>query len=351
MKRIKVGINGFGRIGRTIARVNREKNIFDIAAINDINPDTKNLAYLLKYDSTYGRFADNVGSDENTLIIGDRAIPVHCNPKVTDVPWEKHGVDTVIDASGDKSNLDAMIGYSGPVRQFIVTHAASGYDGVKTVIFGVNESSFNPGKHKIVSSSICDSVALSPLVRILTENHGIESGFLVTLHPWLSYQKLLDGKSIPISYPEDSLSHFALGRSSINSLIPKSTTAVQAASSVFPGLSDKIRSFSYRVPTNIVTGAVLTVMLDKSIRKSDLIARFEEAEKEQQWNVFKNSWDPLTSLDYLGSDYSIVMDHRWTRVENNRHVQIVFWYDNEWGYSSRVVDFLKLMASKKFVPE
>ena len=345
MKRLRIGINGFGRIGRACFRVNDQSEHFEVVAINDTNPDVDNLAYQLQYDTTYGRFPAPVKQENDALNIGGRLIPVYHEPIVTDVPWEKHDVDIVIESSGIGANLEPMRDAKSSVKHFVITHSPSTFSDFETVIFGVNETEVDLSQHKIISSSICDTIALSPIIKQITRTHQIESGYLVTLHPWLSYQNLLDGPSVSWSQPGDMYSHYALGRASTDNLIPKSTSAIMAAECVFPGLGDRVQSFSYRVPTSIVSSAVLILLLDKDIEHSELVSRFTDFEAQQSHHVIHNSIEPLTSIDYRGQDYSLIIDQRWTKVERGNHVKLVYWYDNEWGYSSRVVDVVRLLGN------
>ena len=342
MKKLKIGINGFGRIGRAIYRINDQKDFFDVVVINDINPDIKNIAYLLQYDTTYGRLGKKVEHDKDALIVGSKRAHVYHESRILDVPWEKYDVDVVIDSSGIMANFLAIKNCKSKVKNFVVTNAQS--NGIKTIIFGVNEHELKPDIHKVISSSICDTIALSPLIKLISETHQIESGYLITLHPWLSYQNLLDGPSISWSQPGDIFSHYALGRSSVQNIISKSTSAILAADHVFPALSKKIESVSYRVPTSIVSGAALTLILDKDIDRSELIDRFSNFEKKQKIKIICNTTEPLTSADYLGEEYSVIVDHRWTKVKNKRHVRLMYWYDNEWGYSCRVVDLVNKLS-------
>ncbi len=346
MKKVRIGINGFGRIGRAIYRINHRKQNFDIVAINDINPDIKNMAYLLQYDTTYGRFNEIVEHKKNQLHVGSHKTNVYHKEKILDVPWEKHGVDIVIDSSGIYANIGPMLHDNSRVKNYIVTNSPSGYKDVKTIIFGVNEAECDPDKQKVFSSSICDTIALTPILKLIQQTHQIESGFLITLHAWLSYQNLLDGASASWSQPGDIFSHYALGRASTENLIPKSTSAITAADHVFPGLSGKIQSFSYRIPTKIVSSAVLILLLNKDINKPELQSRFQEYEETQKYKIIRNSVEPLTSLDYCGEEYSTIVDQRWTKVENGRHMKLVYWYDNEWGYSNRVIDLVKEISKR-----
>lgn len=345
-RKLRVGINGFGRIGRAIFRINHKKQLFDIVAVNDINPDIKNMAYLLQYDTTYGRFDEQVNHSEDNLMVGSNVVKVYKNESIGDVPWDAHKVDLVVDSSGIKKNLDEMSedDNNSSVKNFIVTNAPTNYKNIKTIIFGVNEHECDTNKYRIFSSSICDTIALSPLIKMITNTHNIESGYLITLHPWLSYQNLLDGPSVSWSQPGDVFSHYALGRASTQNIIPKSTSAVEAANMVIPNLSEKLQSFSYRVPTQIVSGAVLILLLDKEITRSEIIERFHGYEAGQKNNVIHNTMEPLTSLDYKSDEHSVIIDHRWTKVEKGKHLKLVYWYDNEWGYSNRVVDLVCQIA-------
>ncbi|MBT6068528.1 aldehyde dehydrogenase [Candidatus Peregrinibacteria bacterium] len=345
MKKIRVGINGFGRIGRAIFRINQQKQFFEVVAINDINPEIKNMAYLLRYDTTYGRFDGHVDHTDTHLVINDEKVRVYHQPKITDVPWDDLDIDIVIDSSGIKANLDLMLADDSGVKNYIVTNAPQDYmDRIQTIIFGVNDEECAPDKYKIFSSSICDTISMSPILKLIQETHKIESGFLTTLHPWLAYQNLVDGPSKSWSQPGDIYSNYSLGRASTQVLIPKSTSAVIAAEAVYPGLCDRLQSFSYRVPTAIVSSAVLILQLDKEIEKDEIMKRFEEYERTQEYNVIKNSMEPLTSIDYAGEEASVIIDQRWTKVENKTHLKMVYWYDNEWGYSCRAVDLVRKIA-------
>jgi glyceraldehyde 3-phosphate dehydrogenase len=342
---MRIGINGFGRIGRAIFRINELQGAFDLVVINDTNPDNHNLAYLAQYDTTYGRFGSEISADSQSIKYGNKVVDVHHKSDILDVPWDDYDVDIVIDASGIAQNLDNLrLKNNTKVKHFLVTNAAG--DDVKTLIFGVNEHELDVEKHKLISSSICDTIALAPLINVIKGTNNILGGFLTTLHPYLGFQNLLDGPSISWSVPGDINSHYALGRAAPNNLMPKATSAVFAADHVFPGLSDKLQSFSYRVPTSIVSSAVLILQLEDDIDVDVLKGKFKDFENTQKANVIKNSIKPLVSMDYAQEDYSVIIDHRWTKVEGGKLLKLVYWYDNEWGYSNRVVDIVKLIATK-----
>ena len=341
---LKVGINGFGRIGRAIFRINLEKKYFKVVAINDINPSNENLAYLLKYDSIYGRLDFNISSDENTLFIEDcNTIKVYHKAHIDAVPWNESDVDLIIDASGIHNNL--VLGENikkQNVKANIITHAPDNYID-KTIIFGVNEDQIDLKTDFMISSSICDAVAFSPLIHALNNEFGVDHGFLTTLHPWLNYQCLLDGPSRSFAYPGTVYSNFALGRASTNALIPKTTSCIRAASKVLDYLNDKFQSLSYRVPTPIVSSADISVKLNKKTSKQEVIEYFKEKQKRQTHKIFYNNFESLVSVDFIKSEYSAIIDHRWTNVNVFNYLKLILWYDNEWGYSCRVVDLVKMV--------
>jgi len=337
---MKVGINGFGRIGRAVFRVNMKNKMFDVVAINDVNPSTENLAYLLKYDSIYGRLANKIEAEDNRIKIDEKEpIRIYNYKSICDVPWEEHGMEIVIDASGVYENLKLAreIKIRG-IKSCVVTHSPDDVD--KTIVLGVNENDLDCKKHFLISSSICDANAFSPVMNVLNKEFGVEHGFLTTLHPWLGYQNLLDGPSRSFAYPGTIHKYFALGRASTEALIPKTTSCIRASSRVLDFLDNRFQCLSFRVPTPIVSCADISVKLTRPVTKEQIIETFMEEEKNQEFHVFCNNFEPLISTDFTGSDYSAIIDHRWTEVNQFNYVKLILWYDNEWGYSSRVVDLV-----------
>lgn len=342
MNKMRVLINGFGRIGRAITRINLINNVFDLVAINDINPDNNNIAYLLKYDSTFGRLQSRISSDDKNLYVDEKSIKLYHKETINELDLEN--IDILIDSSGIRENIlqiEEMAEIS-KVKRFIITNI----DSIKStnIIFGINHRILKDSGIKIISSSICDAISLGPIYHVLTKTFGIKSGFLTTLHPWLSYQNLLDGPAKSWSQPGDIYSHYALGRSAATSLIPKSTSAIRALNNVFPNVIDKIYSFSYRTPTSLVSSAVLTLLVDRKTTVSEIVELFKKEETEQKYNIIKTTDEPLISLDYVQSNYSAILDTRWIQVNNGNHIELVYWYDNEWGYASRVVDIVGYLS-------
>ena len=337
---MNIGINGFGRIGRAIFRLISKNKDMNVSVINDINPDIKNVCYTLQYDSIHGRFKDRVHSKNNEIIIGNKKIKNFSKKKINEINWKKYNVDILVDASGILENVKILSKKKNICDYSIITHATYNQPKIKTLIFGVNDENFNFKKHKIISSSICDTVAFSPIYKLIDDNFKIINGNLTTLHPWLPFQNLLDGKSASWSVPGDTFSQYALGRSAVQNLIPKSTSAVDAAELVIPKIKNKLKSLSFRVPTNLVSGAVLNLNLKNKVSLKNIKRLFEKYEKNQKWNILKINYDPITSLDFIGEEFSLVLDDRWTNL-NKQNLQIVFWYDNEIGYSSKIIEIIK----------
>ncbi|MGD8567759.1 MAG: glyceraldehyde 3-phosphate dehydrogenase NAD-binding domain-containing protein [Gammaproteobacteria bacterium] len=340
-KKLKIAINGFGRIGRAITKINAQHDYYDLVLINDINPHLDNLAYLFRYDSTYGRFNGKVESNEETLTINGKSAICTAHRRLQDVPWGKYHVDIVIDSSGVASNVveAKRLVKDGVVSKVVVTHSGNGVD--HEVVMGVNDDTLT-SQHQVVSNSICDANAIAHVLKWLDDKYGIEGGALTTLHPWLSYQNLVDGPSISQSNPGIVWTDYALGRASVDSLIPKNTTAMSATEQVLPQLQGKILSFSYRIPTNIVASSDITLNLSKNVTEAEL----QEFLTTQCHNnpYVKINTESLVSLDYEQEEASAILDMQWVKVKG-KTVKVVLWYDNEWGYSARVLDLVNKLST------
>lgn len=331
------GINGLGRIGRAIFRKSIEKN-FEIPIINDINPDNKNLAYQLKYDSFYGTLPAEIIGNEKGIIVNGKQCEVYHEKNISDVPWFKKNLECVIDSSGVKENIISARKLSDKVKYIIVTNSPEESLLDRSVIMGVNEEEINREKDMIISSSICDAIAFAPVVKLLDSNYGVEHGFLTTIHPWLQHQHLLDGASISWSKPGQTYPGYEEGRASTISLLPKPTSCISATCKVIKSLDGKFECFSYRAPTPIVSTANMNIKLNKPTSTEEIISLFLESEKKQKWKIFANNFEPLVSIDFKGDEHSAIVDHRWTAVNKFGYARLVLWYDNEQGYSSRVLD-------------
>tara|TARA_B100001250_G_C19810694_1_gene795569 strand:- start:3327 stop:4097 length:771 start_codon:yes stop_codon:yes gene_type:complete len=253
-------------------------------------------------------------------------------------------VDIIIDSSGVQHNVEQSRKSisSGLAKKIITTHSPkSGVD--KTIIFGVNEESYLPSEHNVVSTSICDSNASGPILNILEEEYGIKHGFITTLHPWLSYQNLVDGSLRSVTSPGHYWKDYALGRASTESLIPKSTTLVNALEKVIPNICKNIEAFSYRVPTGIVSSSDMTIRLKTEVNSESLNNLFKRKSQLDE-SVIGYQEGQLVSIDFKGIRESTFVDGRWTKVLNGKTVKLVLWYDNEWGYSYRVFDMVNYMS-------
>jgi glyceraldehyde 3-phosphate dehydrogenase len=333
------GINGFGRIGRALFRLSLDTQRFRVAAINDIDGDLDNHAYLLKYDSTYGKLKRNkIVVESGGLIVDGAHHSFYCCPDISEVPWEKYGVDVVLDASGVFDNVKkahALIG-RGSVKKVIVTHAPSvGVDA--TIMVGVNDLSYQPSRHHVLSNSICDANAVAPFFKAIDDVFGIELAEVTTLHPWLQYQNLLDGTVQSVTNPGHFWTDYALGRSSVGSLIPKETTLVKALEQVIPGVSARMHATSYRTPTSIVSTADGVFLLARNTDIDEVNEALEAYCKDNP-GVLHLDGSPLVSIDYAGTEYGAVVDTRWLHLSGGKLLKFVLWYDNEWGYASRALN-------------
>lgn len=345
---LRVAINGFGRIGRAIFRINQERQAFQVVAINDIDPNIRNHAYLMQFDSTYGRFDGRIRVDDsNSLIyVNEQLIRFYSNHDISKIPWNNDNVDVVIDSSGSRGNL--MVSHEmiekGLIRNIVVTNAPKTTID-RTIVFGVNESDFNSQTDKVLASSICDVNALAPVLKILDERYGICEGFITILHPWLSYQNLLDGLASSVSSSVHPWDDFSLARGSTQSLIPKNTTLVPALEEVIPSISPCLEAMSFRVPTAIVSAADVTIRLNHATQIQELFDLFQNKALNSN-NLFGFADSQQVSIDFSRTNQSVHVDPRWIRVSPENTVKLVLWYDNEWGYGNRVVDLVQLIETK-----
>lgn len=336
---LRIGINGFGRIGRAIFRNNLKNRLFQIVAINDINPDIDNIVYQLNYDTLYGQLEQKFHAEDSSMVSGTARVRVFNQSKIDEVDWDSYQVDLVIDASGILDNVlrARKLLEKSRVSKIIVTHSPEEVD--FTMVLGANEQDFMPETHHIIASSICDATAIAPVLKVINENFGIESGHLTTLHPCLGYQNLMDGPASSWAVPGEIYHHFALGRSAIGNMIPKPTSALSASCKVLKDINpDNIGSYSMRTPTQIVGAADITLHLSEKTRQQKIFDKFYSYAKSQRWKIIENNFDPLVSLDFKGSEYSANIDHRFTSLVNGNMLKLLLWYDNEWGYAARVCD-------------
>ena len=337
----KVLLNGVGRIGKAILKIMLENKNFDIVAINEINPYLENIVYSINHDSTYGNISDKFKVIENSFIENSNTkikILNHRNLNEIDLS----NIDIIIDASGVKEDINLLKNL--PVKAIFLTHPSSQAD--INIILGVNEHNLDVNIHKIISTSSCNATALLPALKIIDEKYEILCGDIVTIHPLLNHQRVLDGNFVS-SQTRDVEYNFEFGRSSTQNIIPNKTTTITACSYVLSKINNElISSSSLRVPTDTVGVINVTLVTKEKCTKEKIINEFLEYEKNQQFPIMLNNFEPLVSSDFKKEHKTTILDHRYTDVKNPNMIKLLVWYDNEWGYASKVVEILQYYSKK-----
>ena len=343
--KIKVGLNGLGRIGRNIFKMCINDPSIEIVGINEVNPDLNNWAYTLNYDSIYGQSKYKSEIKEGRLVCNKKSIFTSMQKDINNVPWKEWGASIIIDASGVLGNThkSKKLIDNNSIKKIIFTNSPENVD--FTMILGVNEKKYDSKKHHLIASSICDATAIAPVSKIIDSLFKIRLGYVTTLHPWLSYQNLMDGPSSSWSVPGEIYHHYALGRSAIGNMIPKPTSAMDAVFKVLPSITKNIGSFSYRTPTQIIGSADLSFLVEKKTQRETIIEALIEFQSSQNYPILKITNQPLVSMDYIGEEYSAIVDTRWLDIINSELIKIVLWYDNEHGYCCNVINQLKYINS------
>lgn len=333
---VKVGINGFGRIGRNVLRAALGRNDFQVVAINDLT-DSKTLAHLLKYDSLQGTLPASVEASEGELLLDGRAIRVFSERDPGDIPWSSVGVDLVIESTGfftDRAKAEVHISKGGAKRVIL---SAPGKDDDITVVMGVNHEKYDPALHKVVSNGSCTTNGLAPPAQVLQQSFGIEHGLMNTTHAYTNSQALHD-------QPEKDLRG---ARAAALSIVPYSSGAAKALGKVIPELDGRLTGYSLRVPVPVVSIVDLTVTLKRDVTAEEVNAAFRKAaESGPLKGILGYSDEPLVSSDYQGDARSSIIDGLSTLVIGGNLVKILAWYDNEWAFSNRLVDLAVLMDQK-----
>ncbi|HZI78550.1 MAG TPA: type I glyceraldehyde-3-phosphate dehydrogenase [Vicinamibacterales bacterium] len=331
---VKVGINGFGRIGRNIMRAAMKHKDIDFVAVNDLT-NAATLAHLLKYDSVIGNLdADVKASGEGISVNGDE-FKVLAVKDPAQLPWKDLGVDVVFESTGLFTDRDSAAKHlAAGAKRVIITAPAKKPD--VTVVLGVNEGTYDPAKHQIISNASCTTNCLAPLAKVLHESFGIKKGWMTTIHSYTNDQQLLD-------LPHKDLRR---ARAAALSMIPTTTGAASAMGEVMPALKGKLDGFSMRVPTPNVSVVDLSAVLEKQTTAEAVNAALRAAADGPLKGILAMSDDPLVSIDFKGNPNSSIVDTVYTKVMDGDFVKVVSWYDNEWGYSSRCVDLLQLLVKK-----
>lgn len=337
----KILLNGVGRIGKAILKQLLQNDDFEILAINEINPYIDNIVYSINYDSTYGNMSDKFKVSEDNFIENSKAkIKVLNHKTLHDINLKN--IDIIIDASGVKDDLEAMKKLD--VKAVFLTHPNANAD--INVILGANEDKLDINTHKVISTSSCNATALLPALKLIDEAKEILCGDIVTIHPLLNHQRVLDGSFIG-SATRNVDYNFEFGRSSTQNIIPSKTTTIDACSYVLDKFNhDMISSNSLRVPTDTVGAINVSLFTKEKSSKEEIINLFEECEKTQKFPVVLNNYDPLVSSDFKQENKTTIIDHRYTDVKNGNMIKLLVWYDNEWGYASKTVDILKHYINK-----
>ncbi len=324
---VKIAINGFGRIGRNALKILLERRDVQVVAINDIT-DAKTLAHLLKHDSSYGAYEKKVTSTDNSLIINTREIPVFAEKDPANLPWKKLGVDVVIECTGFFTKPeDAMAHVKAGAKRVVISAPAKG-DGAKTVVLGVNEDVVD-SKDVILSNASCTTNCIAPVMKVLEDEFGIEKAMMTTVHSYTGSQRILDA-------PAKDLRE---ARSAAENIVPTSTGASKAAALAIPTLKGKFNGLSVRVPTPVVSLSDITAILNRDTTKEELVALFKKAAREPYYEgILGVTEEELVSSDFIGDPHSCIVDLPLVDVVGGNMVKIVAWYDNEWGYSNRLVE-------------
>jgi glyceraldehyde 3-phosphate dehydrogenase len=331
---VKVAINGFGRIGRNIFRAALGDPAIEFVAVNDI-ADAKTLAHLLKYDSILGNLPNKITSTEGAILVDDRVIHVFKVKELDKVDWPSTGAEVVIESSGVfNSGAEARKHIRGTVRKVVITAPASGPD--FTTVLGVNSQLYDPAKHHVISNASCTTNCLAVVAKVLLETFGISAGIMTTVHAYTNDQRLLD-------LPHKDLRR---ARAAALSMIPTTTGAATSLHLVIPELKGKLDGYSLRVPTPDVSVVDLTVDTEKPATVQSVNAAFRKAAEGPLRGLLEYTEEELVSIDFRGNPHSAIVDAGCTRVVGSNCVKVLAWYDNEWGYSMRCVDLVKLVAKR-----
>jgi glyceraldehyde 3-phosphate dehydrogenase len=325
---IKVGINGFGRIGRNVFRAGLKDKEIDFVAVNDIT-DAETLAHLLKYDSIYG-ILPGVKAEGDTIFVQERSLKVLKEKDPSNLPWRKLGVDIVIESTGifiDKEGATKHL--TAGAKKVIISAPAKNED--ITIVMGVNEDKYLPEKHHIISNASCTTNCLAPVAKVLNDFFGIEKGTMTTIHSYTADQRLMDS-------PHKDLRR---ARAAALSIIPTKTGATKAVSLVIPELKGKLDGMAFRVPTPNVSVVDLAVLLKRKVSVEEINQAFKEASQGYLKGILDYTEEPLVSKDFNGNSNSSIVDGLSTMVIADNLAKIIAWYDNEWGYSCRIIDLLK----------
>lgn len=334
---VKIGINGFGRIGRQVFKAIHDfhSNKLQVVAVNDLT-DPQTNAHLLKYDSNYGAFPGDISATDDSITVNGHTVRVTSERDPAAIPWRELGVEIVVESTGlftDAEKARAHI-QGGGAKKVIISAPAKGED--LTVVLGVNDHMYDPGKHSIVSNASCTTNCIAPVVKVMHESFGVEKGFMTTIHSYTNDQVILD------TVHKD----LRRARAAAINIIPTTTGAARAVTLVIPELKGRLDGMAFRVPTSTVSVCDFVATVQKSVSPSDVNEAFRDAASESMRGILGYCDEPLVSSDFKGDPRSSIFDAMSTMVLEGNLVKVLSWYDNEWGYACRVGDLCALMASK-----
>ena len=334
MKKIKVGINGFGRIGRQLTKLMVENNDLDLVAINDLS-DSKTSSHLFEFDSSYGQYQGKVNFNEKEIIIKDKVINKISEKDPSKINWSDFGVEIVIESTGIfTKKSDAIKHLNGSVKKVIISAPATNED--ITIVMGVNDHIYDPEKHNVVSNASCTTNCVAPMIKVLNDEFGISDALMSTIHSFTNDQSVLD-------QPHSDLRR---ARTASANIIPTTTGAAKAVEIVIPEMKGKIDGMAYRVPTASVSVTDLTLSLIKKTDVNGLNSVLKDSSNSNMKNIIQFSTLPLVSQDFKGNPHSVIIDSLSTIQTDNGLFKLVGWYDNEWGYANRTFDLVMLISSK-----
>ncbi len=332
----KIGINGFGRIGRQVLRamMERHPDKLEVVAVNDLT-DTKTNAHMFKYDSNYVIYPGEVGSTEDSIIVDGKSIKVMSERDPSNLPWGDHGADIVVESTGFFTDAGKAAGHlEGGAKKVIISAPASGED--LTMVLGVNEDKYDPDRHNVISNASCTTNCIATMVKVLHDNFGVEQGLMSTIHSYTNDQKILD------QVHED----LRRARAAAVNIIPTSTGAARAVGLVLPELNGKLNGMAFRVPTPTGSVTDFVANLTKSTTKDEINAAYKEASENGMNGILEYTDEPLVSSDFIKNPHSCIIDGLSTMTLGDNMVKVVGWYDNEWGYSCRTADMAAFLVDK-----
>ncbi|HEY6344602.1 MAG TPA: type I glyceraldehyde-3-phosphate dehydrogenase [Bryobacteraceae bacterium] len=331
---MKIGVNGFGRIGRNVVRAALHNPNVEFVAANDLT-DTKTLAHLLKYDSILGSLKEEVKAEDDTIQVAGKCIKVFAVKDPAQIDWSSTGAQIVVESTGKFTDArEACKHIRGTVKKVIITAPAKNED--VTIVLGVNDSAYDPARHNVVSNASCTTNCLAPVVKVLQERFGVEKGSMTTIHSYTNDQNVLD-------FPHKDLRR---ARAAALNMIPTTTGAAKAIGLVIPELKGKLDGYAMRVPTPDVSVVDLVAVTSRPTSTEEVNRAMKEAAEGELKGILDYTEDPVVSTDLMGNPASSIVDAEMTKVLDGNLVKVVAWYDNEWGYSLRVVDLAEFLAKK-----